>query len=219
MYRPRQLLRRTREKFRPSHGLTSVPLPWGFALKVNADEELGQHVVRNGVTELAVRELLLRLGDAGELAVDVGANVGHMTSVLACVVGARGHVIACEPHPALFELLSENVDTWPARNVTSLRCALSRSRGAMEFHVPSNFKDKQGVATLEPLDSEADSVLVVEAHRLDELTEGPIGVMKLDVEGHEAGGARRGRPSAWAWSARPHFRIDGWIPERGNKIA
>jgi FkbM family methyltransferase len=186
VYRPRQLLRRTREKFHPSHGKTSVLLPWGCPLTVNADEAFGRNVVRNGVEELGVTELLFRLADVAELALDVGANVGYMTSVLARVVGPRGHVIACEPHPALFEMLSKNIETWPARNVMAVRCALSASPGAQELHVPTAFKNNHGIATLEPLGSEAGDMLVVDARRLDALTEGPIGVMKLDVEGHEA---------------------------------
>lgn len=54
VYRPRQLLRRTREIFHPSHRPTSVLLPWGFALKVNADDELGRHIAPIGVMKLDV---------------------------------------------------------------------------------------------------------------------------------------------------------------------
>ena len=48
-------------------------------------------------------EAIWRLLDEGELALDVGANIGYMTSLMAARLGKNGRVIAFEPHPVLFQ--------------------------------------------------------------------------------------------------------------------
>jgi FkbM family methyltransferase len=45
----------------------------------------------------------------GMLVVDVGAHVGYYTRLFAELVGPRGFVVALEPHPETFRLLTENV--------------------------------------------------------------------------------------------------------------
>jgi FkbM family methyltransferase len=45
-------------------------------------------------------------------AVDVGANIGYMTSLMAHKVGLSGKVIAFEPHPAIYKRLVNNVQDW-----------------------------------------------------------------------------------------------------------
>jgi 23S rRNA U2552 (ribose-2'-O)-methylase RlmE/FtsJ len=45
----------------------------------------------------------------GDWVIDVGANIGHYTKRLSELVGAGGRVIAVEPVPETFALLSSNV--------------------------------------------------------------------------------------------------------------
>ena len=40
---------------------------------------------------------------------DLGANIGYYTLILAQLVGKSGHVYAFEPDPLNFEILSKNV--------------------------------------------------------------------------------------------------------------
>lgn len=45
----------------------------------------------------------------GDVAVDVGANVGTMTLLMASCVGSDGSVVSFEPHPRIFRFLHHNV--------------------------------------------------------------------------------------------------------------
>lgn len=57
-----------------------------------------------------------RLVQSGWVCADVGANVGHVTRLLARLVGPTGRVIAFEAHPENARLLRENIE---ARGYTS----------------------------------------------------------------------------------------------------
>jgi hypothetical protein len=111
LYRPSQVLRRLQSML-PWSQRDSIVLPWGLRIDFDPGELLGRTLDRNGVYELAVSEFLFRLADRGELAVDVGANIGYMSSVLAASVGPGGQVRSFEPHPDLFRCLTLNTRAW-----------------------------------------------------------------------------------------------------------
>ena len=133
----------------------------------------------------------MRLTDPGEVVIDVGANLGHMTSLLAFAVGANGVVHAFEPHPLVFERLSKNVDRWRLQPsygpIVLYPVALSDEAGVAEIST-SVFAINEGSGSVKPFDSElSEGAYAVETRRLDDVlgAEASIGVMKLDVEGHE----------------------------------
>ena len=59
----------------------------------------------------------------GDLVIDIGANVGHYTHRLSSLVGASGRVLAFEPVPESFELLSSNLNKLPFQNMTLFNVA------------------------------------------------------------------------------------------------
>ena len=117
LYRPRQAIRRL--GYRPgawSPAQTAVvTLPWGAGLECWPADASGSAILRTGIYDLLTTEALVRLTDRGDVAVDVGANVGHMTSALAHAAGRSGRVIAFEPHPTCMPCSPE-------------RCAMARLR-------------------------------------------------------------------------------------------
>jgi FkbM family methyltransferase len=163
-----------------------VLLPWGLAMRVRTDDTIGYAIARTGVYDLCATEVLFRLTDLGEVAVDAGANIGYMTSVLAAAVGPKGRVEAFEPHPELFSELVDNVARWreaPIGEIRLHKLALSRRAGAGMLHVSDEFEVNRGGANL---DHEWQGPGIdVSLARLDALVAERIGVMKLDVEGHE----------------------------------
>ncbi|MDA8346768.1 MAG: FkbM family methyltransferase [Thermaerobacter sp.] len=188
VYRPRQVLRRIRlTSRRVAQDECVVDLPWGLTLSVNPHELIGNCVARLGVYDLTVSEALWRLLDPGETAVDVGSNVGYTASILAQRTGPTGQVYCFEPHPDIFRRLQRNVSRWDlpvsARNV-----AVSDDDGEAELRVPRYFPGNQGTASLAMTPTEGTGqgikVHTLTLDGLDDLV-GPIGVMKVDVEGHE----------------------------------
>jgi FkbM family methyltransferase len=192
VYRPTQLLRRVVQLCRryPAD-VTEVTarLPWGLPLAVNPREGLGRSVLRNGVAELVVSEALRRLCLPGDTAIDVGAHIGYMTALLTTAVGAQGTVAAFEPHPLLFRYLEANIDRWRddprTANVHACPVAVSDTGGKTTLMVPSGFEANMGLSTLEGGSAGSAGVEVARV-RLDDVVSGPVGVAKIDVEGHEA---------------------------------
>ncbi len=61
-----------------------------------------------GEYEEHVRKAIHGHLSAGDVAIDVGAHVGHHTVSMRKAVGSAGTVVAIEPHPERYETLCEN---------------------------------------------------------------------------------------------------------------
>jgi FkbM family methyltransferase len=194
IFRPTQILRRIACEFGSVDEYSTVSLPWGVRLRVRPQESIGSIIRRMGILDLFTSECIWRLLQPGEVAVDVGANVGHMTSLMAAKSGPAGHVIAVEPHPVLFRELQFNVETWRRQGalalITTCNVALSASSGTAKLAVPPNFKKNNGLSflaspeqTVEPNTQMFEVVLTT----LDKLADvyRAISFLKIDVEGHE----------------------------------
>lgn len=186
-YRPAQIAVRLRGIPAPDEGPQLVRTAWGSDLYCWPDP-LGRAVARTGIYDLTVAETLARLASAGETAVDAGANVGLMSSLLAHAVGPHGSVISFEPHPLIFGTLARNVAHW--RDVERIewidarQSAVSSAAGTLPLTVdPDTFAHNKGTASLEHSDrthsTEVDTI------RLDDELATTVGVLKLDVEMHE----------------------------------
>jgi FkbM family methyltransferase len=187
LFRPAQLLTRLRTRQPDDAGPHLLRAAWGSQLYCWPDS-LGRAVARTGVYDLVVAETLARLCDAGETAIDAGANVGLMSNLLAHAAGPRGRVVSFEPHPLILQTLSRNIVLWAADHalapVELRRAAVSASRGTLPLTIdPKTFAYNKGTASLQAASpGEASDVETV---RLDDELSGPIGVIKLDVEMHE----------------------------------
>jgi FkbM family methyltransferase len=195
IFQPAQILRRlgiVAASRDVGPGIVEVALPWGLLLRLREQHKTALELLRRGVFDLTVSETLFRLADPGELAVDVGANVGYMTSVLAARLGPGGEVMAFEPHPRIHADLRANVDRWArlpdAPRFTLYEVALASEPGRALLTMGADFDSHGGSATLaaqregEPGSSEVQ----VSVRRLDDvLGERRVGVLKADVEGLE----------------------------------
>ena len=190
VFRPLQIVRRLSRAFGKVPEAADVRLPWGLDLRVNPAETIGSCVWRVGIYDLCVSESLWRLLEPGETALDIGANIGHMTGLMARRLGRHGKVMAFEPHPEIFKELQGNVSRWQQcctlPVVELVRAGVSSKSGQGVLHVPLEFNTNHGLASLSQpgmgdfLDCEVPLVT------LDDLPGiAKIGAMKLDVEGHE----------------------------------
>ncbi len=185
VYRPSQIMRRLGNA--RHSGEARVRVAWGPSLRVDTRDMIGSSIARLGVHELAVTEAIYRLARAGETAIDLGANLGYHTSLLAHRVGGEGSVHAFEPHPALYERLCRNVGHLPGVRV--YQCAVSDYEGDAFLDQPDDFALNMGRSSL------ADRGIPITVNTLDAtIPDEPIGLMKIDIEGHELaalnGGAR-----------------------------
>lgn len=115
----------------------------------------------------------------GDLAIDVGANIGITASVLAM---QTHRVAAFEPFPLNYERLQENVRSWGevGQRVTIFDVALSDVNGESGFTKSADFHHNEGMGHLD-----ADGELRVKTVTLDSIFREPVGLLKIDVEGNE----------------------------------
>ena len=168
-----------------------ITLPWGAPLTFKTDEKVGLCFARRGVFDLPVCEALWRLTDPGELTLDVGAYIGQMTSVLAAAAGPQGRVLAFEPHPETFRLLSTNVQRWTQAGglapIELREMGAAAEEGVAQLAMDEDFDWNPMTASI-VTDGTASSERMVQVptRRLDDEVGGRrVGVMKLDVEGFE----------------------------------
>ena len=188
IFRPSQIITRLRREYQKPRQFEELTLTWGAKIKFQADEIVGRALWTVGVADPTVTEVIWRLADSGETTVDVGANIGYMTSLLAARVGARGKVIAFEPHPGTFRLLSENVAVWRrdlGAPIETHQVALSDYDGDGLLGLPRDFNQDRALASLSLSSDRVAATIPVQVRRVDSLVKEPIGMMKIDIEGHE----------------------------------
>ncbi len=88
IWRPRQAWRRL--LFSPSGEFMPLPLPWDCTISARSAEIVGRCIATHGLYDLPLTEAITRLTDAGDCALDIGANIGYMTLVLARSAGPEG---------------------------------------------------------------------------------------------------------------------------------
>jgi FkbM family methyltransferase len=169
-----------------------VNLPWSLPITVNPHEAIGYQIRAQGLYEPLVTESLWRLAEIGEVAADVGANIGHMASVLAVRVGHKGRLLCFEPHPEVFSCLRDNVAVWE-RNP---RCAqfdlhpvaVGAQDGSAWLRTNDWFATNKGTAWVGgERPGGHPKAAPVRVIQLDTVLaqNAKIGVLKIDVEGCE----------------------------------
>lgn len=136
--------------------------------------------------------LLARLVDRGDHVVDLGANVGWYTRILAEAAGPAGRVSSLEPIPRTYRFLENSVQTLGLGNVTLFNYAASNHNGTALMEVPresglENFYQASLVST--PTADRNLRRFHVRLRTLDTLLAHitqPLTVIKCDVEGHES---------------------------------
>lgn len=119
---------------------------------------------------------------SGEVAIDVGANIGHLALNAAVAVGSAGHVLAIEASPITFRHLVRNITRNGFDHVAAINVALGDRDGTVVLS--DERADDQNHVLVGGMPAGARTVPVV---RLDALTSDlrDIALLKIDVEGYE----------------------------------
>lgn len=191
LYQPGKLIHRALHRSSAKKGAQVVVLPWNFPLEIDASEVIGRIISHHGIFEMPVVETLFRLVDNTDTVLDAGANIGYMTAA-AAAAGAK-LVIAFEPNPVVFARLARNAERWKQNpafhgNVEVLQKAIHSESGVSTLSIPRH-SAHDGLSTLEMRDGEDGYDKVdVPTTTLDEVihgSSGTVGVLKIDIEGHE----------------------------------
>jgi len=191
LFRPRQILHRLKRLYyTPKTEGEIVVLPWGDPIKVFPEEVIGSVIWCYGVLDLVVGEAIERLLDKGETALDIGANIGQFSTLMARKVGLKGKVISFEPHPDLYQELIANCRNGIniQKNLQTRNFALGQKSGEGTLVIPRHFEKNRGTSRMGTQENKNEDILRVKIETLDQMSEtlGFIGVCKIDVEGYEA---------------------------------
>lgn len=153
----------------------------------SADRGFGCHVMLDGFWEIWLTQFLARILKPGMHVIDVGANYGYHTMLLADVVSDTGRVLAVEPNPVAAGLLRESVLlNGFAGHVQVIEAALGAvAEGSAELFVPAGEPKNAYVGgTLDGRSGMRHSVTLTSIDRLL-LDLGHVDLIKIDAEGGE----------------------------------
>lgn len=176
------LLRNLHRLGRPPRGPVVVSTELGVAMVLDPAGSRGVDAVvwATGLYEAGTVQLVRALLREGDRMVDVGANVGLVSLAAAQGVGAAGRVIAFEPNPRALALLRATLETSGLGGRIEVRArALGSTSDTRALHARANL----GAASL--VGGAGPAVAEVEVRRFDDEIEGPVALVKIDVEGWE----------------------------------
>jgi len=178
-------------------------LPDGSILKVQLDVPYEQMVWLQDEEwdELPYLQNKLR---AGDVFIDVGANIGLWTLVAATSVGPSGRVFSFEPNPTTFDRLLENIGLNEKMScVEAFSKAVSADERVVSF-VCNRQHNLSAISSSGPDGCYTKNVptLALDSLLANELVASRLAGIKLDTEGHELGalqGASGLIEKRWPW--------------------
>lgn len=90
-----------------------------------SDKYIGQRIKLEKYEPYETK-IILRQAKKGDVVLDIGANIGYYTILLANKVGKRGRVYAFEPDKKSFGILTKNIKANGLKNVTAINVAVGR---------------------------------------------------------------------------------------------
>jgi FkbM family methyltransferase len=154
----------------------------------------------------------------GGVFVDVGANVGTYALALARHVGARGKVIAIEPHPVTHARLKFNCEASGATQVRLVAAAAGPTDGELLIATDGDNLGASHIVTGQPAGN-AHRVAALRLQRiLDEAGVSRVDALKIDVEGFEdrvlTGFFKEAPPALWPRAVViEHLSRNEWLAD------
>jgi FkbM family methyltransferase len=161
-------------------GLVKTKLGKGVEWYFEEDDNFVGQRMALGKYEPYESQLILSKVKSGDKVIDVGANIGYYTVLLAKKAGETGRVWAIEPEGKSLEILKKNIRENRLKNVKAIRAAASDKEEEMELRISK--KNKGDHKLFGGGMRERVKTIV-----LDEILakEGKIRMIKIDTQGWE----------------------------------
>lgn len=160
-----------------------------FFMNLNA---MDSDALDNGkMYEPIMSGLFAEILNPGDMAIDVGANIGWFTVLSAALVGESGHVYSFEPAPENFESLKHHININNLNKVELVNAAVSDTSGTADLYL--NPYGNGGHSFYNMQEGRSDltqpTVIPVKKVTLDEYFEtidcSRLRLIKVDTEGHD----------------------------------
>jgi FkbM family methyltransferase len=155
----------------------------GITLFLDREDGAVSRPILAGDYEAHLVPVFERFCRPGMTVVDVGANLGLYSLLASKLVGPAGRVVAIEPSSENCRLILLSVDANRAENVELLPLALDRGRGWS--NLSGHFGSNGGLVSGDVPSLTSGWSEIVPTFALDDLVEGRVDFLKIDVEGAE----------------------------------
>jgi FkbM family methyltransferase len=157
----------------------TVPFRSGQLNIYPKDDPIGRSILEYGEWAGLELDFLRHIVRSGDTVVDVGANVGTHAIEFAKWLGADGTVLAIEPQPDIFRLLSKNISINDlARNVVLHNAAAGAESGTVKMVVASDEHANFGAARVSDKGSIEVQSITIDGFHLNSCR-----LIKVDSEG------------------------------------
>ena len=155
-----------------------------------SDPGLSRDIAIRGTREEQLKYIIDREVQAGDVVLDVGANIGYYTAMLARRVGDTGKVYALEPEPRNYELLTRNIGlNGIGAIVEPYQLAASDAQAVGRLYVSpySNLHSFLPDTSHEATGRDDDAFTEVPMTDLSSFVQGkrPVDMLRMDIEGYE----------------------------------
>ena len=158
-------------------------------MAVPSRDNLTRAIIRRGHWEPLETNIFIDLLKPGATVIDAGANFGHYALTAANIIGPDGLVIAFEPHPETFDLLSANAELLSTDNLKVIQAGLSDASGEITLYADAANPGGHSFFQWNIRRSDGNEVTVpvysLDAFLQKELPGQRIDVLKMDVQGFE----------------------------------
>lgn len=154
-------------------------------LELDQSDPVASGAIALGVYERYETELFCSKIKPAMTVIDIGANLGYYTALASHCVGNQGLIIAFEPEPNFFKLLSKNISRNNLKNVKLFEMAIADKNGISELHLSDENKGHNSLISSEELKTSVN----VKTTTLDKFLASQkiikVDMMKMDIEGAE----------------------------------
>jgi FkbM family methyltransferase len=159
---------------------------------LNARSHLTRRILSSGSFEPECAAALVARVDRNRDAIDVGANAGFYSVLLAQLLGPERRVVAVEPTGAALARLNANLERNQVNNKVDVHfCALGAAEGEAELEVHEDHEEYSSFASVHPsthgIPKRGIRTRVRPLDRIVQETQIEPGFIKIDVEGAEFG--------------------------------
>jgi len=157
----------------------------GFFLELERTDPVASGAIALGVYERYESELFRSKVKPDMTIIDIGANLGYYTAIASRRAGEKGLVVAFEPEPNFFKLLSRNVSRNNMKNTACFEMAVAEKNGLTNLYLSNENKGHNSIIRSEELKTFAQ----VKTTTLDDFLVSQkiakVDMIKMDIEGAE----------------------------------
>lgn len=175
-----------------------VVLPAGAHLYIPPDPHFFGFIL--GTHERHISDVLLASIKPGDMCIDVGANIGYFSAIMAQLAGTTGRIFAFEPVPENFAILERNarIASATGAKVMPINAAVSERQAPVRIIRREYSTYHQVEPVTDPSSNDSIQGICLD-QELPNLARGSrVSFLKIDVEGHELSVLRGAQQSLMA---------------------